>query len=463
MAKKNEIIVKDVAIKTISKDGIDYISITDIARQKNATDPNGVIANWMRNRNTVEFLGIWETLHNPNFNPLEFEGFRKEAGLNAFTLSPTRWIEATNAIGIVSQAGRYGGTFAQTDIAFEFASWISVEFRLYLVMEFQRLKAKEQESLGWTAKRELSKINYRIHTDAIKSHLIPEEITSAQASIIYAEEADVLNVAMFGMTAKQWREANPDLRNTGLFFFRGNSNAPFAICNAGGGFSYVGAMHDSFPHALELSKQGYNAFALIYRPGDAYEDLARVITYICDHADELGVQRDGYSLWGDSAGARMAATLGNSANLRSLTGRTDLPQASVVIMQYTGYTTVSQYDGPTYACCGTNDGIASWRTMQSRLESLSALGIPTEFHSYNGLPHGFGLGTGTVAEGWLQDAIRFWQQQSGATAIRSAKANTKPSDTIYSLNGIRHNSLQPGVNIVDGRKVVILKYSAKRQ
>ena len=134
MAKKNEIIVKDVAIKTMSKDGIDYISITDIARQKNAADPNGVIANWMRNRNTVEFLGIWETLHNPNFNPLEFEGFRKEAGLNAFTLSPTRWIEATNAIGIVSQAGRYGGTFAQTDIAFEFASWISVEFRLYLVM-----------------------------------------------------------------------------------------------------------------------------------------------------------------------------------------------------------------------------------------------------------------------------------------------------------------------------------------
>ena len=153
-------------------------------------------------------------------------------------------------------------------------------------------------------------------------------------------------------------------------------------------------MHDSFPHALELSKLGYNAFALIYRPGDAYEDLARAIAYICDHADELGVSRTGYSLWGGSAGARMAATLGNSANLRSLTGRTDLPQASVVVMQYTGYTTVSPYDGPTYACCGTSDGIASWRTMQSRLESLSALGIPTEFHSYNGLPHGFGLGIG---------------------------------------------------------------------
>lgn len=251
------------------------------------------------------------------------------------------------------------------------------------------------------------------------------------------------------------KQANPELRNTGLFFFRGNSGAPFAICNAGCGFSYVGAMHDSFPHALELSKQGYNAFALIYRPGDAYEDLARTITYICDHADELGVQRDGYSLWGGSAGARMAATLGNSANLRTLTGRTDLPQASAVIMQYTGYTTVSPYDGPTYACCGTNDGIASWRTMQSRLESLSALGIPTEFHSYNGLPHGFGLGTGTVAEGWLQDAVRFWQQQSGATAIRSTKANTKQQDSIYSLNGTRRNAIQKGINIVGGK--IILK------
>ena len=212
MAKRNEIIVKDVSIKTMNVNGIDYICITDIAKQKNTVDPNGVIGNWMRNRNTVEFLGIWETLHNPNFNPIEFEGFRKEAGLNAFTLSPTRWIEATNAIGVFSNSGRYGGTYAQTDIAFEFASWISVEFRLYLVMEFQRLKAKEQELLGWSAKRELSKINYRIHTDAIKSHLIPAEVTREQANIIYAEEADVLNVAMFGMTAKQWREANPELK-----------------------------------------------------------------------------------------------------------------------------------------------------------------------------------------------------------------------------------------------------------
>ena len=251
------------------------------------------------------------------------------------------------------------------------------------------------------------------------------------------------------------KQANPELRNTGLFFFRGNSNAPFAICNAGGGFSYVGAMHDSFPHALELSKLGYNAFALIYRPGDAYEDLARAIAYICDHADELGVSRTGYSLWGGSAGARMAATLGNSANLRSLTGRTDLPQASAVVMQYTGYTTASPYDGPTYACCGTSDGIASWRTMQSRLESLSALGIPTEFHSYNGLPHGFGLGTGTIAEGWINDAVRFWQSQSGSTSVRSTKADTKQSDSIYSLNGTRRNAMQKGINIVDGRKVAV--------
>ena len=155
---------------------------------------------------------MWETLYNPNFNPLEFEGFRNQAGLNAFTLSPSQWIETTRAVGLISQAGRYGGTYARSDIAFKFANWVSVEFELYLVMEFQRLKAKEQEQIGWTAKRELSKINYRIHTDAIKRHLIPEEVTPAQSNIIYAEEADVLNVAMFGMTAKQWREANPELK-----------------------------------------------------------------------------------------------------------------------------------------------------------------------------------------------------------------------------------------------------------
>ena len=202
--------IKDQTIKTINKDGIDYICITDIAKQKNVEAPNGVISNWMRNRNTIEFLGIWESLYNHNFNPIEFEGFKKEAGLNAFTMSPTKWVESTNAIGIKAISGRYGGTYAISDIAFEFASWVSVEFKLYLVREFQRLKADEQKQLAWSAKRELSKINYRIHTDAIKANLIPTEVTREQAAMKYADEADVLNMAMFGMTASQWREQNPD-------------------------------------------------------------------------------------------------------------------------------------------------------------------------------------------------------------------------------------------------------------
>ena len=211
MAKKvTNIEVKDTSVRTMKHEGEDYVCITDIARQKNAGDPNGVIANWMRNRNTIEFLGIWEQLFNPTFNPLEFEGFRKEAGLNAFTMSPQKWIEATHAHGLISMAGRYGGTYARTDIAFEFASWISVEFKLYLVKEFQCLKEEEQKQIGWSAKRELSKINYRIHTDAIKQNIEPDEIDAYHKSLIYAEEADVLNVAMFGMTAKEWRDANPD-------------------------------------------------------------------------------------------------------------------------------------------------------------------------------------------------------------------------------------------------------------
>ncbi len=193
-------------------DGVDYICITDIARQKNAQEPKDVVKNWMRQKNTLEYLGLWEKLYNPNFKGVEFDPLLAEAGSNSFTMSPTRWVELTAAIGIISKTGAGGGTYAQRDIAFKFANWVSVEFELYLVMEFQRLKAKEQEQIGWSAKRELSKINYRIHTDAIKQNLIPEEVTAAQASIIYAEEADVLNVAMFGMTARQWREANPDLK-----------------------------------------------------------------------------------------------------------------------------------------------------------------------------------------------------------------------------------------------------------
>ncbi|WP_294431872.1 KilA-N domain-containing protein [uncultured Treponema sp.] len=203
--------VKDTSVSVIKYDETDFISLTDIAKFK-SEEPNAVIANWLRNRNTIEYLGIWETLYNTDFNPLEFEGFKKEAGLNAFTLSPTKWIESTNAKGIIVKSGRYGGTYAHKDIAFKFASWISVEFELYFIKEFQRLKEEEQKQLGWSAKRELAKINYRIHTDAIKQNLIPPELTPAQKSFVYADEADMLNVAMFGMTARQWREANPELK-----------------------------------------------------------------------------------------------------------------------------------------------------------------------------------------------------------------------------------------------------------
>lgn len=206
-------------------------------------------------------------------------------------------------------------------------------------------------------------------------------------------------------------EEDASRADTGVFFFKGDPGAKFAIMNAGGGFMYVGAMHDSFPHALEVSKKGYNAFALIYRPDYAYEDLAQAIAYIYDHAEELQVDKEGYSLWGGSAGARMAAELGNASYGSAYYGRPDIPQAAAVIMQYTGYSDASPQDAPTYACVGTNDGIASWRTMQRRLEALEGYGIPTKFHVYNGLRHGFGLGTGTVAEGWINDAVAFWEAQ----------------------------------------------------
>jgi len=188
----------------------DYICITDIARYKNPDSTDDLIRSWIRNRNTIEFLGIWEQLNNPNFNPVEFDGFRKQAGLNSFTLTPKQWIEKTNARGIIAKPGRYGGTFAHKDIAFEFASWISVEFKLYLIKEFQRLKEDERKQLGWDIRRNLAKINYRIHTDAVRENLIPPELTKPQINAIYASEADVLNMALFGMSAKKWRENNPD-------------------------------------------------------------------------------------------------------------------------------------------------------------------------------------------------------------------------------------------------------------
>ena len=203
----SKIIVKEREITVIQINDTDYISLTDMVR----SIENGLalIEKWLRNKNTIEFLGIWEEMYNPDFNSPEFEGIKNDAGLNRFILSAKQWIERTNAIGVIAKAGRYGGTYAHKDIAFEFASWISPQFKLYLLKEFQRLKEEEQKLLGWTAKRELAKLNYHIHTDAIKQNLIPAELTVMQISIIYANEADVLNVALFGKTAKQWREANP--------------------------------------------------------------------------------------------------------------------------------------------------------------------------------------------------------------------------------------------------------------
>ena len=207
MAKIN-ILDRDVTI--YEQNDEDYICITDIAKYKNADNTDDLIRNWLRNRNTIEFLGIWEQLNNPGFKPVEFDGFKKQAGLNSFTLTPKQWIEKTGAIGIISKSGRYGGTYAHKDIAFEFASWISVEFKLYLIKEFQRLKDEERKLLGWDIRRNLTKINYRIHTDAIKENLIPSELSKSQINLVYATEADVLNMALFGTTAKIWRDENPD-------------------------------------------------------------------------------------------------------------------------------------------------------------------------------------------------------------------------------------------------------------
>ena len=206
--KKINVKGKDIIVNNINDE--DYISITDIARYKDDKRTDYIIQNWLRNRNTIEFLGIWEKLNNPNFNPIEFDGFRNQAGLNSFILTSKKWINSTNAIGLISKAGRYGGTYAHKDIAFEFASWISVEFKLYLIKEFQRLKDSENGQLDWNLKRNLTKINYRIQTDAIKENLIPKELSLKEKNIIYASEADVLNMALFGMTAKEWRKNNPD-------------------------------------------------------------------------------------------------------------------------------------------------------------------------------------------------------------------------------------------------------------
>lgn len=189
----------------------DYVSITDIAKKVDSKNPRYIIQNWMRNRDTIDFIGLWELINNPNFNRIEFDTVKSETGYNKFTMSPTKWIEKVNSIGFVTKSGKYnGGTYAHFDIAMEFASWISPEFRLYIMTEFKRLKTLEQKQLGWNLKRTLSRINYNIHTDAIKNNLIPETVTKEQIELIYADEADIINVALFGMTAKQWRKKNPN-------------------------------------------------------------------------------------------------------------------------------------------------------------------------------------------------------------------------------------------------------------
>ncbi len=213
MRMDKQVNVLGTGVKIHTQNKADYISLTDIARYKNPEHPADLIKNWTRSKDTIEFLGLWEKINNPGFKLVEFDQFRNQAGTNAFVLSPQKWIETTNAIGLFSKSGKYGGAFAHKDIAFEFASWISAEFKLFLIKEFQRLKEDESErkALGWDVKRNLAKINYRIHTDAIKKHLIPEKISGNEKNVIYASEADILNLALFGMTAKEWREKNPGL------------------------------------------------------------------------------------------------------------------------------------------------------------------------------------------------------------------------------------------------------------
>lgn len=211
---KSTINANGVEIRVNTTNEADYISLTDIARKRDAENPRYIIQNWMRNRSTVSFLGLWEELNNPNFKRVEFDAFKNEAGDNGFVLTPQKWIAATNAIGIISKSGRYGGTYAHSDIAFEFASWISPEFKLYIIKDYQRLKSDEShaKAIEWNVKREIAKTNYRIHTDAVKENLIPPTLSKAQISYTYASEADVINTALFGLTAKQWRQLHPDVK-----------------------------------------------------------------------------------------------------------------------------------------------------------------------------------------------------------------------------------------------------------
>ena len=279
--------------------------------------------------------------------------------------------------------------------------------------------------IGDAAFKNFGRLLFPVHRP-LSGKMTLKEVSSSQVYLWYShiqveKTLDILNTlkeralegeqVFYPIYTQREMAADGTKRDTGLFFFRGKPGKEFAVMNAGGAFYYVGAMHDSFPHALEAGRQGYQAFALIYRPDSPYEDLARAIEWIWDHAGELQIKKEGYSLWGGSAGARMAAVLGNRTYLRQFTVRREISQAAAVVMQYTGYTSVSGRDAPTYACVGSRDGIADWRVMRRRLEILDSMGIPTEFHVYEGLGHGFGLGTGTVAQGWIFDALRFWQKQ----------------------------------------------------
>lgn len=246
--RKIEVKGKEIGIAKSGKE--DFICLTDIAKYKNAETTGLVISHWLSTRYTIEFMGLWEKMYNPDFNVTEFRNIRNESGSNGFILSSKHWINSTNAIGIVSKAGRYGGTYAHKDIAFEFATWISAEFKLFLITEFQRLKDQEQKQLGWDVRRNLARINYRIHTDAIKENLIPPELTPQQVSHIYASEADVLNMALFGMTAKQWRDANIGEKGN----VRDYANGAQLVCLANMENLNAVFIHDGLPQRERLSR-----------------------------------------------------------------------------------------------------------------------------------------------------------------------------------------------------------------
>ncbi len=255
MKKNKNIDVKGIP-RTVNKQGADeFICITDIAKYKNPDAPRDIIKNWMRNKNTIELLGLWERLNNPSFKQVEFDLFKTEAGFNHFVLSPQKWIANTNAIGLQSKSGRYGGTYAHIDIALEFASWVSVEFKFYMIKEFQRLKEVENKNLDWNIKRNLSKINYRIHTDSIKQNLVPKALSKQQTTFIYATEADVLNMALFGKTAKQWRDQNPNEKGN----IRDYANVSQLVCLSNLENLNAVFINDKLPQAERLTKLNHIA------------------------------------------------------------------------------------------------------------------------------------------------------------------------------------------------------------